>query len=303
MRLLVRIARSLFLATLVSPGGLACGLTTMQRQAVASLAEAAVTAGSFAATTFPEMRQAAVALNATSVRLGGHASPGDLDEGFHVERVAPRVAAALALADYGELLRALVEETRHDELAAAAARFVASARTVPGRRMSDEQYAALGDLVEGIGGMVIEARKARAIERIVPAYEADVDHLCDLLLEDFDPRGLHLAQRFAITLERLDADADLALALRDGPSLGRSIAVQGIQQVTAGRALLEVAGGQGRVMVLTLKRANAALAAALRDDVVAIDDLRAVAMQVQSLAAAVRVLAGNDVTGSSESLP
>jgi hypothetical protein len=303
MRSLVRIARRLVLAALVSSGGLACGLTTRQRQAVTSFGAAAVTVGTLAATTFPEMRQAATALNATDVRLGGHASPADLDEGFHVEHVAPRVAAALALVAYGDLLRALVEEAPRDELAATAARFVASARTVPGRRLSDAQYAALGDLVEGIGGMVIEARKARAIERIVPAYAADVDHLCRLLLEDFDPRGLHLAQRFAITLDRLDADADLALAPRDGPSLGRSIAVQGIQQVTAGRALLEVIGGQGRAMVLTLRQANATLVAALREEVFTKDDLRAVAMQVQSLAAAVRVLARNESLIPSESLP
>jgi hypothetical protein len=297
------IPRGLILAAFVASGGLACGLTTMQRQAVTSLGDAAVTVGRLAAITFPEMRRTAIALNATDVRLGGHASPADLDEGFHVEHVAARLAAALALEDYGNLLRTLVEDTRREELMAAAARFVASARLVAAGQLSDEQYAALGELVEGIGGMLIEARKARAIERIVPAYAADVDHLCDLLLEDFDPRGLHLAQRFAITLERLDADVDLALAPGGGASLGRSIAVQGIQQVTAGRALLEVVGEQGRAMVLTLKRANAALAVALRDQAFAIEDLRAVAMQAQSLAAAVHVLARNESTAAPEGLP
>jgi len=293
MQRLASMLGRLSLATLMSAVGLACGLTTVQRQAALSLGQAAVTVGSFAATTFPEMRQTAIEMNTTDVTIGGHASRADLDEGFHVEHIASRVAAAHALEAYGELLRTLVEETQKDELRKASSRFVASARSVPGRRLADAQYEALGALVEGIGGMVVEARKARALERIVPAYKADVDHLCALLLEDFDPRGLHLAQRFEGALQRLDSDAELVLAARGGGPGGPALAVGGMRQVTDGRALLEVLGGRGRETVRALGKANTALDAALRDETFSLDDVRAVATRVESLAAAVRALAGS----------
>src|SRR5262245_59649734 len=153
------------LLALLAAGGFACGLTAGQRHAVLAVGEAAVTVGSFAADTFPAMRRTAIAANTIDVRIGGHSSPTDLDEGFHLAQLEPRVIAALALEDYGRLLRALVDETQPDELATAAEHFVASAKIVPGKKLSDQQYEGLGQVVEGIGGMVIAARKARAIER------------------------------------------------------------------------------------------------------------------------------------------
>jgi hypothetical protein len=282
----------LLLLLIVGAALAACGLTAAQRDAAGRFSRAAVDVGDFAGTTFPAMRQSAIEMNTTDVIIRGHAPADQLDQRFSLNNVAERVAAAQALSDYGTLLRALVEETQEEELKKASDNFVASARNVPGKKLSDAQYEALGTLVQGIGSVVVEAKKASAVKKIAVQVQPDIDHLCDLLLEDFDPTGLHLAQGLDITLKRLDSDTDLALAGAHSTFADRALAVQGIQQVTASQGTLAMLKTQATPTVQQLKLANTALVAALNDQQYSLDDLKSLSQQVQGLSAAVRTLAG-----------
>ncbi len=65
--------------------------------------------GQFVAAELPSLRQATIDLDTFSAALGGPTSVlTNLDEAFDPEDVSDRVAAAQALASYGELLHALV---------------------------------------------------------------------------------------------------------------------------------------------------------------------------------------------------
>jgi hypothetical protein len=270
----------------------ACGLTAAQRDAAGRFSHAAVDVGDFAGTTFPAMRQSAIEMNTTDVIIGGHAPADQLDQHFSLDTVTARVAAAQALSDYGTLLRALVEETQEEELKKASDNFVASARNVPGKKLSDQQYEALGTLVQGIGSVVVEAKKASAVKEIAVQAQPDIDHLCDLLLEDFDPTGTHLAQGLDVTQKRLDGDTNLALAGARSTFSDRALAVHGIQQVAASQGTLKMLDTQAKPTVQQLKLANTALVKALSDQQYQLDDLKNLSQQVQGLSAAVRTLAG-----------
>jgi hypothetical protein len=283
-----RLPLALFIASTLA----ACGLTAAQRDAAGRFSSAAVDVGDFAANTFPAMRQSAIEMNTSDVILRGHAPADHLDQHFDLDKVEPRVAAAQALSNYGKLLRALVEETQAEEIKKASDNFVASVRNVPGKKLSDQQYEALGTVVQGVGGMIVEAKKAHAVKEIVPQAQDDVDKLCDLLSEDFDRRKVHLAQGLDVTRIRLASDADLALTSTSGSSAERALAAQGVQQAAAADATLTVLDAQGKDTVQALKKANAALAAAVQEQSYSLEDLKSLSQQVQGLAAAVRTLAG-----------
>ena len=269
-----------------------CGLTAAQRDAAGTFSRAAVNVGDFATATFPAMRQSAIEMNTTDVLLGGNAPADQLDQHFPLDGVAERVAAAQALSNYGTLLQALVDDAQQAEIKRAADHFVASARNVPGVTLTDKQYDAMGTVVQGIGSGVVEANKARAVKQIATDAKPSVDHLCDLLAEDFDPNGLHLAQGLNLTQMRLDSDTDLDLARSRRSPEERARAVDALAQVAAAQATLQVLGTRATDTVTQLKLANAALVSVLAEQEYSLADLRKASQQVQRLSAAVQTLAG-----------
>ncbi|MFN8642659.1 MAG: hypothetical protein U0802_13780 [Candidatus Binatia bacterium] len=279
--------------SMLMAGGLltACGLTAAQRDAAGTFSRAAVSVGDFASTTFPAMRQAAIDMNTTDVIIGGSAPADQLDQHFPLDAVAERVAAAQALSNYGTLLQALVDDTEAAALKTASDNFVASVRNVRGKSLSDDQYQALGTIVQEIGGAIVEAKKARAVKEIATQVRPDIDHLCDLLAQDFAPTGGHLAQGLDVTRMRLDSDADLNLA-RARSDAERARAVDAIGQVAAAQATLEVLDTRAVATVQQLKVANGALVSALAERQYSLEDLRGASQQVQRLSAAVKTLAG-----------
>jgi hypothetical protein len=278
----------LFLALLAS----GCALSPDQREAAARFAMASRDVGEFAAREFTHLRTATIDMNVTSVAIGGTADKSNLDEALDVDRVVARVKAARALTSYGTLLWALVSETQEAELKRASDDFVDSVRSVSGHRIGDSQLQGLGQLVQRIGALWVEARKSEAVKRIVPAVAPDVDALCELLIADFSEDSLHVGQGFDATITRLRVDADIALADPSTRYADRLVAMRGQKQAEAASAHLHVISGQAVTTLQALKSANAELDKAIRDDSLSVAEIQAVGVQIKSLKTALEVVTG-----------
>jgi hypothetical protein len=284
-----RLASSLLAFTF---GLAACGLTAAQRDAAQRFSHAATEVGTFAAAELPSMRETTMALNTASVSIGEGTDTGDLDGPFDADVLPARVLAAEALADYGRLLLALVEDTQAEELAAASDHFVASASKATGRDLSDEQLQAAGKVVVFFGRRIVEHRKAQAIKRIVPKYKPVVDQLCNLLQADFATTKLHLAQGLDTAIIRVQADVDVALAETHGAKSRRAAAAEALRLADQTRARIDVVYPNAVKSLDALKKANDQLEAALRDDRLGIDDIKAFAADAEELRASAKALSG-----------
>lgn len=269
-----------------------CGLTGAQREATTQFARASAGLGEFAAKEFSGLRELTIEMNTHDIAIKGTANPNDLDESLKPDRVAARVGAATALSSYGQLLRSLVEETQEAELKAASDNFVASFKNVSGKRLNDAQLDALGTLVQGAGGLLIEHKKAIAVKKIVKDAKPDVDTICDLLIRDFNRTGLTVLQGVDVTLKRLKGDADVALATPGVDYRSRLVAAEAFKLAGDANARVDVLGGQAAKTLSTLKRANGQLAEAMENDQLSISDIRALSAQIKELADATRALSG-----------
>ena len=180
------------------------------------------------------MRDAAMELNASSAVLSGKANVAKLDDHFPLDVITVRVAAGRALASYGQLLEALVEDTQKEQLTKASDRFVTSFKNFGGKTLSDAQYEVLGTAVQKIGGLLVEHKKKEAVQAIVPQVKPDVDKLCDLFISDFSTSGLNLGQQLSNNVDRLKAEmVNLARVERQPSFADWSLGVQA--QVLADR--------------------------------------------------------------------
>jgi hypothetical protein len=224
--------------------------------------------------------------------LSGKANVAKLDDHFPLDVITVRVAAGRALASYGQLLEALVEDTQKEQLTKASDRFVTSFKNFGGKTLSDAQYEVLGTAVQKIGGLLVEHKKKEAVQAIVPQVKPDVDKLCDLFISDFSTSGLNLGQQLSNNVDRLKADVSIALAERQLSFADRSLGVQA--QVLADRegARAQENSKNARETFTKLKQANAQLADVLKDETASIDGIRAAARQVQEWADALKAVGG-----------
>ena len=273
-------------ATLLS----ACGLTGEQRNAAMQLGHAAQSSGDFASDQFPKLRQMVISMNVIDVEIGGTRKPGELDKNFSASTVAIRVRAARALASYGELLIALVTETQAAELQQASNDFVSSVKSISGKRLSDAQLDAIGSTVDQVGGWIVEYKRAEAIKAIVPQAAPEVEHLCDLLINDFSQTGQNLSQEVDATAQRLRGDIDLALAEKDTSFAERSAAMQGQTLVEQADAELTVVNAQAIQALKALKTANQDLVKALTDQQYNAADIENLGEQINMLATAIKTV-------------
>jgi hypothetical protein len=286
-----RFPRVLRLLALVPALALAaCGLTVAQRSAVGTFAGASAASGEFAASELPHMREADMNLNAARAVLRGKTDLAKLAGAFTPEVIAVRVAAAEALQSYGRLLQALVEDTQQAQLAAASSHFVASFKNVAGKSLSDGQYQALGTAVEAIGGFIVEHEKKEALLRIVPQVKPDVDRLCDLFIADFSGTSLQLGQQLAADIDALTADLSIALAELPGSFSDRSFLVRTQLLVDREGVRARDNSVHAKDTFTSLKQANAQLANVLENETASIEDIVALAKQVQAWANARQAL-------------
>ena len=198
-----------------------CALTATQKEAVALFSAATVELAEITEHELLELRNATIRMRSCSVvllrdpvsdRLEEGASEGsedapsdlptadsapplddDLAQGFTLDRLEPRLQALTALRTYGELLLSLVEDTQQEELEEAADAFRQSIRDLPTeyRALSDAQLGAISEITITLGGLVVEAKKANAVRRIVRKTAGQVECLCGLLAEELATNEEH----------------------------------------------------------------------------------------------------------------
>ena len=146
------------------------GLTVAQRAAVMKFGGAAADLGAVAAEEFRQSRFDVIAMNKARLGLGDSTVKVDrLDGYFTLEDVNARVEAAMALREYGEVLARLAGGEGAMEVGAAAERLVGSLTRLRAARkidISDEKLGAIGSAVAGVGGIVVEAERARAVREV-----------------------------------------------------------------------------------------------------------------------------------------
>jgi hypothetical protein len=274
-----------------------CALTAKQKAAVSQFSGSAVTLGAVTSSELIAMRDNTVKMTIERLLLGGKSKNpqlGDqtsLDRGFDVERVVTVSGATQALAAYGKSLAALVDDTQSADLKAASNEFVASLGRVPDvkKRLSDEQLQAIGTVVQEVGGLWIEWKRKQAVTTIVNNSKDAVEHLCSLLIKDFDPKEGWIALQLQIIEDPLMGEA--TNGLYDGRTYNdRKIALEAFRLAHGSRMSRTQVLQRVTDAATAMKKANSALAKAIAKSDWSYQDIQDFAQKAQSLQMAVKII-------------
>jgi hypothetical protein len=273
-----------------------CALTTKQKAAVSQFSGSAAMLGDVTSSQLIAMRDDTVKMTLERLLLGGKSKDpnlGDqtsLDRGFDVERVETVSGATQALAAYGNSLAALVDDAQSAELKAASNEFVASLGRVPTAKehLSDEQLGAIGTAVQEVGGLWIESKRKQAVTTIVNNSKDAVEHLCDLLVRDFDPTNGWVAKQLQVIEDPLMAEA--TNGLYDGRTYNdRKIALEAVRLAHDSRMSRTQVLGRVTDAATAMKKANRALANAIANSAWSFQDIQDFAQKARSLQMAVKI--------------
>jgi hypothetical protein len=274
-----------------------CALTAKQKMAVSEFGDAAVALGDVTSSELSAMRYGTVKMTIERLALGGKSKDpnlGDqisLDRGFEIKRVETVSGATRALAAYGKTLAALVDDTQSAELKAASNEFVASLGRVPTAKehIDDEQLEAIGSVVQEVGGLWIDWKRKKAVTTIVKGSQNAVEHLCDLLIRDFDPAKGWVAKQLQVIEDPLLAEA--TNGLYDGRTYNdRKPAVEAFRLAYGSRirrteVLRRVTDGAA-----AMKEANKVLVHAVDDASWSVQDIHDFAQKARSLQMAAKII-------------
>jgi hypothetical protein len=265
-----------------------CGLSITQREAATRFANASSGLGQFTAKELTSLREATIQMNSKDIALGGKAKINDLDGAFDSDAIKARVNAAVTLSAYGNLLMALVDDNQASHLKSAAMQFSDSIKGVSGNSLSDNQLDTLGGIVYSISGYFLEWQKANALKDIVISSKADIDRLCDLLIDDFDPTKLKLAQAIDNTSKGLKADAAIALDTKSDIN-ERLFIIDAYNLADQQKQRIKKVGIQASEALKALKAANAELANALANDSDSLVDAKLLGIKMKELCLALKI--------------
>lgn len=274
-----------------------CALTAHQKAAVSQFSDSAERLGNVTSSELKAMRDDTMKMTMERLLLGGRSKDpnlGDqtsLDRGFELKRVETVSGATLALAAYGRSLAALVDDTQSADLQSASNEFVASLGRVPTvkEQLNDKQLEAIGSVVQEVGGLWIEWKRKQAVTTIVKASRQAVDHLCDLLIRDFDPDNGWVALQLQVVEDPLMVEA--TNVLYDGRTYqDRQITLDAFRLVHGSRmrrteVLKRVTEGAA-----AMKRANRALVQAVANSAWSIQDIHDFAQRARSLQTTVNIV-------------
>jgi len=274
-----------------------CALTAPQKAAVSQFSDSSARLGDVTSSELRAMRDGTVKMTIERLLLGGKSKDpnlGDqasLDRGFELERVETVSGATQALAAYGKSLAALVDDTQSAELKTASNEFVASLGRVPTAKqhINDQQLEAIGTVIQDVGGFLVEWKRKRAVRTIVKESKDAIEHLCDLLIRDFDPKKGWVAKQLQVVEDPLMAEA--TNSLYDGHTYNdRKIALEAFLLANGSRMrrteiLKRVMDGAD-----AMKKANSSLAQAVEDSAWSVHDIQDFAKKTRSLQTAVKII-------------
>ncbi len=170
-----------------------CGLTQVQKDSIGQFSRASASFSESVSIQLTDARSTVLELNTSvlSLRAKQDNSLDKVDGSFSPERISARIRAAETLQSYAQLLLALVEDTQQKEIQNAATKFKESIRGLDqdGKRISNEQLTILGELVQDIGGLIVEHKKKTALEKILPAAHEQVKAITELFASEFNIDG------------------------------------------------------------------------------------------------------------------
>lgn len=272
-----------------------CSLTSTQKGAVSQFSTSAATLGDVTASELKAMRDGTVKMTIERLLLGGKSldsSLGDqasLDRGFELERVESVSGATRALAAYGKSLAALVVDTQSAELEVASNEFIVNLSRVPTAKqhINDQQLESIGAVIQNVGGFWIEWKRSKAVKTIVKDSKNAVEHLCDLIIRDFDPAKGWVAKQLQVVEDPLMGEA--TNSLYDGRTYNdRKIALEAFRLAHDSRMRRSEVLKRVTTGATAMKSANASLARALEDSTWSFQDIQDFAKKAQSLQAAVK---------------
>jgi len=274
-----------------------CALTAKQKVAVRQFGGSAATLGDVTSSELRAMRDDTVKMTIERLLLGGESKDpnlGDqtsLDRGFEVKRIETVSGATRALAAYGKSLEALVDDMQSAELITASNEFVASLGRVPTMKeqLSDKQLESIGTVIQDVGGFWIEWKRKQAITTIVKESQNAVEHLCDLLIRDFDPDKGWVAKQLQIVEDPLMAEA--TNALKDGRTYNdRKIALEAFQFAHGSRMRRTEVLKRVIDSATAMKKANGTLVQAVTNSAWSFQDIQDFAQKSYSLQTAVKII-------------
>jgi len=242
------------------------------------------------------MREGTIQVRGYSLALEGDAARPSLDEmaaPFRLEDVSARLAALEALRTYGELLYALVEDTQEAQLREAADDFGRSIENLPftDRKLSYKQINTLSNIVYSLGCVIVEAKKAEAVKRIVAETEGQVSYLCELLANDFnlDYSGMLAGYSEALETCMMNVDEGLNEAEEAAARFQLTEMFQVVQEHRTRRDHIEP---QIRAAVLKMRNANEHLAAQMESGELTLTDIQEFAASLKPIWDNIKILRG-----------
>jgi hypothetical protein len=235
----------------------ACGLSSRQRAAVETFSTATLEFTGVTSTELVRTRTDVLEMNALRVQLDDDTLDRErMDEHFTVDRVKRRLDALTALQRYATLLQTLVTSSQQAELSQAADSFVGSLRKVEGVDLSDAKAAAVSAAVQRVGGLLVEAMRARAVREVVLEADPAVLQVIALIERDFDRTAEHWSLGYAQVATALDGAAALAARrVHDAALVGeaRVLAQRNRERFAAIAARVQEAAGAVRAAETDLR--------------------------------------------------
>ena len=263
-----------------------CGLTQVQKDTIGEFGRSSASFSETVGVELADARRAVMDVHSSVLILTPQRIKDreKIDGALTPDRVGARVRAAETLRTYAELLVALVEETGEADLAEASAKFTDSIRGLDpeSRRLNDEQLTAAGELIQDIGGLVVDYKKRKALENIVPQADAQVQRIADLFAAEFGQDGPLTKYVNAMGLLAVSA-ADTVLDQPSASLQDRTPAVEanrrGVElKRTTETVYLEIARAAAQ-----LKAGHADLVQAVQGHTVTRADLKALTKTVKTL--------------------
>lgn len=283
--------RLLYLVPLLFMTG--CGLTQVQKDAIGQFSRATAEFGDSVAAQLADARGTVMDLNTAVLTLDPRrvSNRSKIDGALTPDRISVRIRAAATLTAYAELLQALVEDSQQKELESAAGKFKDSLRRLDpdNRKISDNQLTAVGEWVEAVGGLIVECKKKKAIEKIVPEADAQVQEIADLFAKEFKADGPVSVYVNATGLLAVTA-ADTVLDNANAGLQDRELAVEANRKGIETQRKTEAIYPRIAAAATQLKGAHSEVVKALKEDKVTLEQLNELSKTVGDIAAKTRLL-------------
>jgi hypothetical protein len=282
-----------------------CGLTKGQKNGISAFGQATSTLGTTSKDQFQGSRENIIQMNKQRLAIVKKVLPEkqqdgkpetrdsytkelDLYSGLKQENIEKRVDAIDLLVKYGNLLVAFSEDTQEKELTTASTQFTDSIKQFPGNPLSAEEITGLGQIVVVAGKMLVDYKKKEALKKIIPTVSPLITKICDALGNDFDLNNKGILQLTSIVQDQL-ANESIDGLKREGGSIGdRLILIDGLDLANQNKLAVETSSPKILKAIDSMRKANDNLTNLIKDDKVAIDDIKLFADNVNSLVKAIQ---------------